>query len=1573
MKEMQESGKGYYYGKQKYEKEWRGDLLKDLSKKRYGNSYEDKLINWVKEQGGTERDANAFRSWMNERESGDLEKSRKERVRSEVNDQWLSTRPQKYKGPEKEEEDKGFDFDFDFGKFGQSALRSTGKVFDAILPGTPTKGFLNDMEKNDWGSDNFQSFMQDAFGEAKDKKQAALDAVSSIGGLAVPGMGAYKAVDKGLDLLTGLPKALQTINKTRGAMNAGKGLASGTALDSALEAESQVYEGENQNLVESVASLLGKEAPEIVQNQSDLTNAIQNIAMGGVAGTVIDGVISGVSALRAKGVQNPTPRQIADEAGISEFEVDEVREILRGTLDGQSIVDTNAPRLGAPETPPVQGISGPTERMDDMLGLSEPLYGRPKGVADEVQIDGTPQLEAPINPKLSEDLDNVLGQQQEIFQRRQMEEDAFVAEKRKPIDELFERVSQAESKWNQAKQSKDVIKNIQQTYGPIIIPESNWADWGHELPPTFRAKRGETRGVDIYRFADDMGMDPDEAVQYLKGLVSDTKVKRKDLMPEGVDKFDEAEYEKNIEDIRQQFQGTDTAKGLDDLFENLTNLQRESEAAATRQAETETMQQGDPLQFKQQKAFKREPVSYVGKMDPKDQSAVRSESDYSTRYKDSYSGDTLEVNPAEPLEFKRTVEQEGMRSQVKRPVQRGVRAELNSSKPQSPTPKNEEVDVDPFAPVEPKGKAKPVGLTPGNKKADGPIHRTERGWRGLVSKIKDKKVNFPKTKQEFKSQYISDTQMIKDLEREIIKMDNDNVISKLPDGSASVKDSFHKSTRAIRRSVSQAVKSIDKDYKPIMETLNKNDITPDEFDDYLLAVHANDILTNNKDKLQRAGEIHNELEALQKQITNETDKKKIAELTQKEKDLRKEQNGLEPYMLPEKATEKWVKDQLAMRKNNKVIQQAQKDFIAAQNKDIDYRVRTGDMTAGEAAQWKKAHPNYVSMRRNIDDSETKVRVGEKRKLGSEDQILSPFESAILNRVATVRRVNENIAKQKIAKLAQVKGQKWFNKIDLETATDRQKENAIRFRENGQEVAYEVPPALKNVWDNLTESEAKDWTNSLLRSMNTMIKKGATHFNTDFIAKSITREPQSAIMSSRTNMHPGDLVLGFMDSFMGEGLEKLTGGKFKSYREAFKDGGGDVTGYISMDYESANKALADIQKGKLGKNWNIINPLKWIEATGSGVENSVKLAEYRSAKKKGYSNDDAMFEAVDIFDFSDAGSSVRKLNQKIPYLNAAIRGNARILQAAKENKGQFLMKGVGYITLPTIAAYAARFQPGVSEDQRKKLRNMPEYRKNMFWHIPIANSDDNTIIAIPKAHLVAQLFANPVERVLDKIYDDSGKSAEEIAKDSFMDTGKMLVPPSSIALVSQITGAVSNYDWFMDMPIEDSTMEREPDKTKRYNMYTSEVAKKVGEITGQSPAKIDYVLKGLTGGTGRDALDTMDNLLAKGGDGDRPTKINSIDEILNPIKGYKYDATGSSGMYDRIYKAQQKDKADGKKTSPAIKYYEEMREVQKEIKATREDMKLSSEQKRSKITRLRDEQRRIGDRALKSGVLNKSSK
>ena len=1196
----------------------------------------------------------------------------------------------------------------------------------------------------------------------------------------------------------------------------------------------------------------------------------------------------------------------------------------------------------------------------------------------------------------------------------------MIDDEKKHLQETLDKFNRQYAEWDAVQGMREEAKKIQSDIGKIYIPEENRADWFDAVPKRFRAAKTAKSNMDIFKAAESAGFESvDDFVKHLQSLDDSFRSKKSDFVDSTFTGFDTDLWQRLIdkadESVKKHTAYQDLEQKLETLLDKIKNpvappkkevapapVQVEKPKRAIDDLEAplsfkktliKTTKPEKPVRFTKEVVSRKDPLSFVAKNSKPKAEQFRGE--WSTKQVDTPFGDTLRMETRKdpvledlvfkkpvkkngPERYKKQVEARPFKKQIEREYVRQDIKEVDGTKKKDSTP--------PPPPPPPKQEkrtrsADPLGAVAGS--IDPNVGRPIAGNPSLKDKIRDGKFTLQTVGQKLKTDFVSDVQFAKDLERDVVKMDSRGILDLLPDKSVKVSDSLYKGLREVRRSTSKAIRWIEDGYVPIFKELNKGKIRQAEFEDYVLAVHANDILSNNLDKVARVQEINQRLDEIK--VSFDEGKKKRQKqdpvLKEERKELLQEMDSLQEYILPKQADAKWVADTLKRWDNDPIMKKAQADFVKEQQKDLDLLVAAGVYSKEAADKMKKAHPNYVSMVRDKGDSDpifgaasniSKPRPHlQRRGLGSEEKIISPIESAVRNRMVSVLNADRNRAMKKIEKMAQVDGAyKYFRKVAPNE--DLSKLNTVKYYENGKEVRYEVPQPLKEAFENLSRQKAESVIEQSFKKVGNVIRKGSTHYNIDFIMKSLLREStgQQAILQSRTGAGLWDMALGTVDSFFGPQLSKATGGKFKSYRADFEKQGGSMTGLISQDSQTQKLAQRALERGTLGKGWHVINPFKNIERLGEKVEFGPKLGEYRSAKKKGYSDEDAMYEAVDVMDYSDAGKYVRDgMWSTVPYLNAAVRGNTRLIQAAKENPGKFLGKGLMYITLPTLAMYGSRFAPYVTNEQREKLNNMPQWSRNAFWHVPAPNGD---IYAIPKAHVVAQVFANPVERALDYYLESQDKNVKESVQDTLQDLFKSLAPPTGIPVYTQLIETLTNHQLFLDRPIEDMEMQgKNPED--RYNYYTSEVSKKIGNKTTTSEAfstaDYDHLLKGFTGGVGRDSLDVLDNFIAEKGE-KRPSKVKSTARLLNPLDQFKYDSTGSSEIYNRLYNLKTQQERKGIKESLAIDYYEQMHDLNKEIKDVREDKDLSPKDKEKEITRIRNAQRSIGQRVLDEDVLKK---
>lgn len=204
---------------------------------------------------------------------------------------------------------------------------------------------------------------------------------------------------------------------------------------------------------------------------------------------------------------------------------------------------------------------------------------------EDVTVDNVPKVEMPaaLDEAVQADLQNTETMLDDLFKKRQVEEDAFVSERMKPFDEELTKQAQAEQEWQAVKQLQDEGRKVQKAYGKIYVPEGNQADWQGQVPKRFLAgKNRKDSAYDIYKAAEEEGFTSvDEFVEYLKRLDGAMNTKLKDLTPENSLGMKAGDYESLTDAYRQEFGNTETAKGIDTLFNDLVNTQKQLDPRPT--------------------------------------------------------------------------------------------------------------------------------------------------------------------------------------------------------------------------------------------------------------------------------------------------------------------------------------------------------------------------------------------------------------------------------------------------------------------------------------------------------------------------------------------------------------------------------------------------------------------------------------------------------------------------------------------------------------------------------------------------------------------------------------------------------------------------------------------------------------------------------------------------------------------------------------------------------------------------------------------------------------------------------
>lgn len=1579
---------------------WETAHLKDLSIKKYGRSYDAKFQNWAREQGVPDQMHYQFRQWLNARDQGvksdawkatdgQIEQNIEVSKAKEASEKRAAERKKELEAKAAEPKKKsGLDKFTDLFTSDRPTvkdqLRQTGGTGGLVE--AAKKGILPDSyERFDTRIADSQSFgliqnkmLRDLKDNPTPEKQAEYERLFG------DSKGGQKAADITAELLGYAgPGVLASLGIRTGAKALGKEMGKGSLKKSAKEIAAEGA---------AIGGVIG--GGEVAVRESlnpEDTTAMQNLAHLGInvaAGAVLDPILS-LAGPAAKQLLKSSANDVGSKAAMRQ--IDElIKSGEYSPLDPLKKPDGKSSYSSTSQLEDILTGKTPSPRsvqntLGEAAGLN-PRIGQAQALRELTQAPARATIKTPEIPRAKFNPDDSIDRKMEFFRDKsnpiteaeiphayKMMEDlersiadvrenpqikAVIANSSpeyvqisKNLEDLTRKKTEIANKmqlWQETKAMQELYKPANRPeYYKFKIPDNVKEDFS-DVPKRFRSAQENSMHIDEAATA--AGYDSiDEFVDHLVKMDNALGTKRSDIkLPSAKSMKDldkgEAVMTKQQEDIIDSFTGIrDMEANLEELagyIQPREGILSDVQSSPFENARTITMQRNSPVQQEQ----------------------VRS---------DKY-GDGEHALTDDLIEQLLSKNSNSKAEPVAEPV--AATTEFPQSTPMGAT-------------------ARAMDRYEGTGMAEMPK---------TVDRVAEKVKSFPDEVNKFQENWNSSIYSAKKLEEVVTarlqQSEVDVVIDLLPEGSnkrtIAYADNFAKQVQGLPKAVAKAIRSYQKGYEPVFKTLKKNKIPRENFEEYALSKHAIDIFENNGEKAARRGELHAELEFIESQRINKPDPKQRKELDKQESEILSEMDTLEMYKLPKGMTEEKARHLVSTYEKYTGMEEAHNLFLAEQKKDLYDLYYSGQHTKAEIEAMMEAHPNYVSLQRDVPDStnifnytkpnKAKTPIRARGEGSHEYDILPVLDGAFNNRLATQTSVARNDAINTLEKWSKIEGLEGLVKeiSPNDPRFPNVAKNTLKGYRDGKEIYYEVPPAIREMMDRQSSGIKDDVSMKALKMLSMAFKRGTTNWNPQFHIKSALRDTTQALANSRTDAKMWDMSMGFLDSFIGPQLSKITNGRFKSYREVYKDMGGDMAGFISQDMYSVHRMTEALRKGSLdGKT--VLNPFKHVENFGMTMEHGARLGEFRSAKKKGYSDSDASFEATDLIDYSDQGRMTKAINPYDPYLSATIRGNIRTFQAMKKNPKQFIKAGTVFVTAPTLALYGMRYAPTTSDEQRAKIENMPTYQKNTFWAIPVPNTDH--IMLMPKPFILGQMFANPIERMLDHSFADKNKPISQDIVDTLFDVQNVGMPPMSLAGFTLGIELMANKDFFSGFDIESQGMKNKP-AADRHDAYTSEVAKKIGSVTGHelvpeelqvSPKKVDHVIKKVGGTLGRQGLDVLDNILAEGGE--RPAKSETSGQILNPVGSLIYKDTAASGLYNRIKKAADKDADKWRADNPdklrtptkdrsktnAQKAYDQMKELNDEVKEIRESTKYSAKQKNELISELRTKQKLIGSEFLQS--------
>jgi len=464
-----------------------------------------------------------------------------------------------------------------------------------------------------------------------------------------------------------------------------------------------------------------------------------------------------------------------------------------------------------------------------------------------------------------------------------------------------------------------------------------------------------------------------------------------------------------------------------------------------------------------------------------------------------------------------------------------------------------------------------------------------------------------------------------------------------------------------------------------------------------------------------------------------------------------------------------------------------------------------------------------------------------------------------------------------------------------------KGNVIAVTEKGKVNYYEVHPDVFRTFEALDQEMANALVRMLAKPAR-LLRAGAT-LTPEFMSRNPLRDQWSAFLYSKYGYTPiVDAVRGAAHLFKKDEIYRL-----------WQIGGGEHATLVSMDRDYLQKNLADIVREKTaGKELaNIVrHPIDFLRMMSEFGEQATRVGEFakglKAEKAAGKVEKAAAMEAAFAsrevtLDFARVGSQTQSVNMIVAFWNANVQGMDKMVRELKANPASVTARALAAITLPSILL-------NLANRQDPRWNDIPQWQKDLFWIV----MTKDTIWRIPKPFEVGILFGSVPERFLDYALSKDTHAFDGIFKTVSRGAAPGFIPTAMNPFIENW----ANKSSFTDRPIVPRVREQLPPRYQ-YQPHTTELAKMIGKYVSKlpylgdssaaSPAKIENLVRGWTGGLGMHVMRISDTALQKAGV--NPRRIDPTPTLSdNPfVRGFvvRYPSSGGEQVqkfYDNYEKA-----------------------------------------------------------------------
>ncbi|MFK4765308.1 LPD38 domain-containing protein [Desulfobaculum sp. SPO524] len=325
------------------------------------------------------------------------------------------------------------------------------------------------------------------------------------------------------------------------------------------------------------------------------------------------------------------------------------------------------------------------------------------------------------------------------------------------------------------------------------------------------------------------------------------------------------------------------------------------------------------------------------------------------------------------------------------------------------------------------------------------------------------------------------------------------------------------------------------------------------------------------------------------------------------------------------------------------------------------------------------------------------------------------------------------------------------------------------------------------------------------------------------------------------------------------------GRDDAYKRFYASGGAHGA-LVSLDRDYLSKNLDHLLADRTKQVKHLItHPIELLRAFSEATEEATRVADFDARTKRdasGRGHLEAGIAARDLtIDFSRGGAKTLAMNMLVAFWRATVGGTDRMVRAMRKNPKRYASRAFMGITLPSILLWLTQKDDPIYQE-------LKAWRRILFWNVVVRPTGAKPyVVSLPKPHAPGILFGSFPEMVLDWMDKEDPEGLTEAGRALLESLWPGIMPTGLTPFVEWWAGR----NWFFDRPTVPRGKEAlEP--VLQYSTHTPETLKLLARAMHRipwlqeaaNPAKMDNLVRSLTGGLGRLSLEGLDALLETAG-------------------------------------------------------------------------------------------------------------